>query len=346
MKKILSTLFCAALLLTINAQEQDSLGLPGDHFSLQGTLELFKKSSSLEDFEEKLNKEDNYVNNLDLNEDGETDYIRVEDHMEGDVHAIVLQVPVNEKESQDIAVIEIEKTGNESAILQIIGDEELYGENYIVEPFEEDANSDGRGPNADYKVARVVVNVWFWSPIRYVYAPGYRVYVSPWRWAVYPRWWKPWRPHPWRWHYNKRMHYHVHYRPVSVHRVRRAHVVYTPKRKTSVTVRTRTVSKRTTVAKSTSVNRSKAVSTTTRTNKVSTGNTTVGKRSKTQVGAKKDASGNVTVGKRSKTQTGVKTKNKSVSKTKTTTTKAKKGKNAKGVKKTKTKTVKKKKKNG
>ena len=344
MKKLIFTTICSLFLLSVSAQEQDSLGLPGDHFSLQGALDIFKNSSSLEDFEEKINKEDNYVNNLDLNEDGEIDYVRVEDNMDGDVHAIVLQVPVNEKESQDIAVIEIEKTGDESAILQIIGDEDLYGENYIVEPFEEEASSDGRGPNADYEVTRIVVNVWLWSPVRYVYAPGYRVYVSPWRWAVYPRWWKPWRPHPWRWHWTRRAPYRINYRPVTVHRVKRAHVVYTPRRRSSVTVKTKTVSRRTTVAKNTTTGSKKAVSTRTTTKKVSNGNTTVGKRTATQVGAKKDASGNVKVGKRSATQKGVKTKNKSAKTTKTKSVKAKKGKNKAGVKKTKTKTVKKKKK--
>ena len=95
MKKLFTFIFCLAIISYSHAQDQDSLGLPGDHFSLQGALELFKSSKDLEEFEEKLNKEDNYVNNLDLNEDGEIDYIRVEDNMDGDVHAIVLQVPVN-----------------------------------------------------------------------------------------------------------------------------------------------------------------------------------------------------------------------------------------------------------
>ncbi|MBC7777471.1 MAG: hypothetical protein H7246_18710, partial [Phycisphaerae bacterium] len=106
--------------------ESDSTGLPGDNFSLEAAIELFKKSNSPEDFEKRLNSENNDVNNLDLNEDGDIDYIRVVDNTEGDVHALVLQVAVSEKESQDVAVIEIEKQGNENAILQIIGDEELY----------------------------------------------------------------------------------------------------------------------------------------------------------------------------------------------------------------------------
>ena len=91
--------------------EEDSTGLPGDNFSLQGALEMFKKASSPEEFEKLINTKDNNVNNLDLNEDGDIDYIRVVGKMEKDVHAFVLQVPVSETENQDIAVIELEKTG-------------------------------------------------------------------------------------------------------------------------------------------------------------------------------------------------------------------------------------------
>ena len=132
---LLLTLIALSFAPALNAQEveADSTGLPGDHFSLEGALELFKKAESPEAFEKLLNDADNYVNNLDLNEDGEVDYIRVEDRMEGDVHAIVLQVPVSESESQDVAVIEIEKTGAEEAILQILGDEDVFGETRIVE---------------------------------------------------------------------------------------------------------------------------------------------------------------------------------------------------------------------
>ena len=94
----------------------DSTGHYGDNFSLQGALELFKKAKSPEDFERLLNTKDKYVNNLDLNEDGKVDYIRVEDNVDGNIHVIVMQVPINTKEAHDIAVIEIEKIGKDRAI--------------------------------------------------------------------------------------------------------------------------------------------------------------------------------------------------------------------------------------
>lgn len=330
------------------SQTPDSTGLPGDHFSLEATLELFKESESLEDFEKKLNQEDNGVNNLDLNEDGEIDYIRVEDHTDGNVHAIALQALLGENEVQDVAVIEIEKTGDESAILQILGDEDVYGEATIVEPFEEQATQEGKGPNADVYLARVVVNVWGWSSVRFVYRPGYRVYVSPWRWGYYPGWWSPWRPRPWRTFWNRTVVYRGFYRPVTVHRVTRAHVVYTPKRKTSVTVRTRTttIKSRRTVNVNTSGNGKKvAVSRTTSTTVRSNGNKVAAKQTQQKVGVKSDGNGNVKVGTRTQTRAGATNGNQAVGKNKTSkATVSKKGK-TKTVKKQKTKTVKRKKKN-
>ncbi|MEO6757914.1 MAG: hypothetical protein ABIO24_00565, partial [Saprospiraceae bacterium] len=107
----LTTFFAVLLSGALYAQDSpvDSTGFPGDNFSLEAALDLFKKSASLEAFEQSLNMENNDVNNLDLNEDGQIDYVRVIDRMDGDAHAIVLQVPVSASESQDIAVIEVEK---------------------------------------------------------------------------------------------------------------------------------------------------------------------------------------------------------------------------------------------
>lgn len=223
---------------------QDSTGLPGDNFSLEGAIALFKQSTSPEDFEKQLNAEQHHINNLDLNEDGETDYIRVVDNMDGDVHALVLQVDVSEKETQDVAVIEIEKQGAESAILQIVGNEEIYGEQQIAEPFEEEKIDNGRGKNGPAAPQignmRIVVNVWLWPSVRFMYAPAYRVWVSPWHWRAYPTWWRPWRPYP-IYRYHAWVHpYRAHCHIVTTHRVVRAHAVYTPHRRSSAVVKTRT----------------------------------------------------------------------------------------------------------
>jgi hypothetical protein len=243
-----------AVTITSHAQNEpgvDSTGLPGDNFSLQGALVMFQKAGSPEDFEKLLNSENNHVNNLDLNGDGEIDYIRVADNNDKDAHAFVLQAIISETESQDIAVIELEKTGDTTAILQIVGDEDIYGEQVIAEPgdggddnafIDYNYNSSiAHGPDAGYTNfnARVVINVWFWPSVRFVYAPVYTVWRSPWRWHHFPGWWRPWRPMAWHiWHPFHRP-YYAHCAIVHTHRVMHAHRIYTPIRVTSVTVRTR-----------------------------------------------------------------------------------------------------------
>lgn len=219
--------------------QNDSTGLPGDHFDLAGALELFSKSDSPEAFEKVINSEtgDQTINNLDLNEDGEVDYIRIVDHVDGFNHSIVLQAVLGENESQDVAAIEIEKIKEGEANLQIVGDEDLYGKEYYVEP------NDAVNPNgAEGKLIsfnRVVLNVWLWPSVRFIYAPGYVVYVSPWRYRHYPVWWRPWRPVAWRVHYNRCRPFYRHHRVVHVHRTVHAHRVTVVHRTTSPRVRTR-----------------------------------------------------------------------------------------------------------
>ena len=247
LKKLLFLFVCfAAASITAKAQE-DSTGLPGDNFSLQGALEMFKQSSSIEQFEKLINTESNNVNNLDLNGDGEIDYVKVIDKADKDVHAFILQVAVSETENQDIAVIELEKTGDTAAMLQIIGNEEIYGDPVIVEASDEGDEMDNatedkaNGPSANYNESnRIIVNVFFWPSVRFVYRPAYVPWVSPWRWRHYPDWWRPWRPLPWRVYHPRVFVYNRHCAVVRTHRVVAAHRVYIPYRASSTIVRTRT----------------------------------------------------------------------------------------------------------
>jgi len=196
------------------AQEADSTGLEGDNLDLNGVLELFKDSKDIEDFEKQLNSESNGVNNLDLDEDGEVDYIRVVDHADSNAHSFALQVPVSESEAQDVAVIEVEEVNDETVNLQVIGDSELYGEDYMIEP-------------ADEKNSAIVVNVRTWRPIRHVYGPKYVTYVSPWRYRHHPRWFRPWRRVTWAVYYPRVRRYHrPYYRRTYVRRCHVAHRHY------------------------------------------------------------------------------------------------------------------------
>ncbi len=225
---------------TVLAQEPqaDSTGLPGDNFSLAGALELFKRNIELEKFEEELNTDSTHVNNLDLDGNGETDYVRVETKREENAVYVVMKVAVSATESQDVAVIAIEKTGAETATLQIIGDEDLYPPNTFVEPFAEDEKAaPSKGPRSPELIGvHVGVNVWFWRPIPWCFSPRYYPYASPWYWGYYPGWWRPWRPHPWHAWYGWGHHHHSWYRPWNACRVNNARALYLPRRTRSAAV--------------------------------------------------------------------------------------------------------------
>jgi len=238
MKKSLSLLCLALVTITTYSQEDNRPVNTGDDFSLEGALAMFKKAGSIEEFEKLLNEENNNVNNLDLNNDDEIDYIMVEDIKEGDSHLIVLSTYLNETEKQDIATISVEKTGEDQAALQIEGDKDLYPENTFIEPTEvTETIKNSKGPNTpeiDFQV--VTVNVWLWPTVRFLYGPRYVVWVSPYRWRNYPRWWKPWRPLSHPVFFAHCAPHRVYYRPVTVRRVVVARSVYTPRRHSSTLV--------------------------------------------------------------------------------------------------------------
>lgn len=216
---------------TASPQEwpEEYLGLPGDNLNLYAVMNIFQESETLEAFERRLNDPDSRINNLDLNGDNLVDYIMVEDYVDGNVHSIVLRVALNRKEYQDVAVFTVQQLANGSVHIQLIGDEALYGRNYIIEP-----NYDqyyGETPNPGYtgnvrgtrnvKVIRTTTyEVAAWPVIRFIYMPDYIAWRSSWYWGYYPAYWSPWRPYYWHYyygyHYNWFPHYYRHYR-VSAH---------------------------------------------------------------------------------------------------------------------------------
>jgi len=239
MKNSITTLFTFLAFAYATSQTSEQPEFTGDNFSLEAALSVFKNSKNIEDFEKAINEENNNVNNLDLNNDGETDYITVEDVVEGNTHVIVLSTAINETEKQDIATIGIEKTGNDEATLQIIGDEELYAENTIVEPFDtEESMEKSKGGLSNFNIisTRVFINVWLWPSVRFVYAPAYRPWESPFHWALYPKWWKPWKVA----HHHifiKRNHIHrTHFHRTTIIRVTGARKVYAPRRHSSTRI--------------------------------------------------------------------------------------------------------------
>ncbi|MCE1201880.1 MAG: hypothetical protein LWX09_07245 [Bacteroidia bacterium] len=231
------------------ADNREYLGLPGDNLNLFAVMKLFQESETLEAFERGLNNPDNMINNLDLNGDNYVDYIMVQHYPDGNVHNIVLRVALNKREYQDVAVITVENLRNGAVQLQIIGDEALYGPNYIIEPnYSETPNPGYMGNNYrrhNNNKVKVVTTTYYevaaWPVIVYINRPGYVVWRSSWSWGYYPDYWRPWTPYYWHYyygyHYNWFGYYHVYYRPYDHIRCKHYRVnYYTTIRHTSPTV--------------------------------------------------------------------------------------------------------------
>ena len=193
-----------------NNNAYSTLGMPGDNLNLYLVLNTFKQSSSVEDFEKRLNDPASKINNLDLNNDGNIDYLKATDYGKDDYHTIIIQDVISASETQDVAVIDIQKSNNNTAHIQIIGDESLYGKDYIIEPQVENISQPVQQTqpttivnNNYYTVENPApyVNVWNWPVVNFFWGIEYRPWVSPWHWAYYPSWWMP-RP---------RVIYHVYY---------------------------------------------------------------------------------------------------------------------------------------
>jgi hypothetical protein len=239
MKKTFLSVVLGLFFLPLFAQEPE-LGLPGDNLNLYGVLNIFQNSPTLEEFEKKLNAEDSKVNNLDLNGDGKIDYIHVVDNMNGSAHAIALRVDINASETQDVAVIEIERYANNQVHVQIVGDEALYGKDYIVEPNQSTANPGYQGGGSQTEVTTTVYpSPATWAIIGFMFAPSYIVYSSPYYWGYYPHYWHPWYPQSYPVFYGYHRPYYSYYRRSYYYHSPEAHAFYGPRRVYSPIVRER-----------------------------------------------------------------------------------------------------------
>lgn len=162
----------------VSAQEDVTIVAPtseaAEGLDLKAVSELFKESKNLEEFEKALNDPEVGINNLDLDENGEVDFIRILEEVADDTHVIILQVPLGENEFQDIATIEVEKIGEDKYNLQVHGNEVIYGIDYYVVP--------------------KYVHIHTWPIITWIYRPAYRPYRSVYYFGFYPRWWRPYHP--------------------------------------------------------------------------------------------------------------------------------------------------------
>ena len=164
----------AAATSFVTAQDypDEYLGLPGDNLNLYAVMNLFQESETLEKFELNLNSEESMINNLDLNGDNLIDYITVSDYVDGNVHNIVLRAALDRNEQQDVAVFVVESLSNGAVQIQLIGDEALYGPNYIVEPIYAETPNPGYTGTVYRRNVNVVTTTYYdiatWPLIRFI----------------------------------------------------------------------------------------------------------------------------------------------------------------------------------
>jgi hypothetical protein len=135
-----------------------------------------------------------------------------------------LQVAVNQRENQDVAVFTVQHDAYGKVQIQLTGDEALYGKDYIIEPVSDDIDA-GQTPNPGYRGTdgryvtagnTTMVEISAWPLIRFIYLPNYSIWHSPWYFGYYPPFWHPWHPYFWDYYYGYQYHwynnYYAHYR--------------------------------------------------------------------------------------------------------------------------------------
>ncbi len=196
MKTRLTALFLGMLLtaglsvyadqtITVTANDSDISA----SLDLKAVATIFGEAENLEAFEEALNNPETRISNLDLNGDGEVDYLRVIETEKDNAHLVVLQAVLAKDIYQDVASIFVEKDpSTQQVTVQIIGDDYIYGANYVIEPV---------------YVTVPVIYSWFWGP-------HWVAWHSPYYWGYYPYYWHPyhcWAMHDY-WHHIYDFHHH------------------------------------------------------------------------------------------------------------------------------------------
>ena len=143
MKKVLFLLLAigSSLMIPISSYADETVTVTAtssdisENLDLKTVATLFGQAKDLEQFEQLLNNPDSAFSNLDLNGDGEVDYLRVIETADNNRHLVVIQAVLARDIYQDVASIFVEKDNQSQSItVQVIGDEYVYGTDYIIEP--------------------------------------------------------------------------------------------------------------------------------------------------------------------------------------------------------------------
>ena len=126
--------------------------------------------------------------------DKKVDFIKiVTKSSDKESYSFILRVDVSKTESQDVAVILLDRDKDKKVSLQIVGDEEIYGKDYVIEPKGNSSVTPNPGYTGDNPVTVTVpattnVVVQQAPIVQYVYSPAYVPYYPPYYYGYYPGW--------------------------------------------------------------------------------------------------------------------------------------------------------------
>jgi hypothetical protein len=177
-KILLLSLMTSLFVVQMHGQNRTRVNAMNDEISdnldLRAVTDIFGDSRNLQDFERRLNDPELQISNLDLNYDNEVDYLRVIETVDFNIHVIIIQSVLDRNVYQDVATIEVEKDRYNRVHIQVVGNEYMYGSNYIYEP-------------DYYSTPLIYASLWSYN---------YRPYVSNWYWNFYPSYYYAWNPFP------------------------------------------------------------------------------------------------------------------------------------------------------
>jgi hypothetical protein len=111
---------------TVEKQAEVILKEYSKGLDLDAVTALAKKSKDAADFESLLNSQTEAVNNIDLNDDGKVDYIKVTEYGSGDRRGFSLTTEISPGNTQEIATIDFQKEADKT-LVQSTGNPTLYG---------------------------------------------------------------------------------------------------------------------------------------------------------------------------------------------------------------------------
>jgi uncharacterized membrane protein YgcG len=136
----------------------------GDNLDLQALGEMVKTSTSAQDIEKKLNASGS-INNLDLDNDGNVDYIQVTEYGTGDDRGFSFTVNLADGSKQEVATVALQKSAGNVA-MNIQGNQQVYGNNAYYQ--------------SNYSLSDLMIMSYlmsyhrpYYSPYHYGYYPSY-----------------------------------------------------------------------------------------------------------------------------------------------------------------------------